>query len=205
VNIFARIERSCARIVEDAFARVFPSALEPAQIGRRLIATAQASPGDLYLVRVHPADYARLVPDRDFLEGRWSAMLREALGSSGDGAAPRVVLDEDPEIVAGSLAIHPVTDERTATLTLERPDGSRVELAEGLTIGRAEENGFVVRDPRVSRRHARIVADGDGWAVEDLGSSNGTFLDGVAVRRARLERGQTLTIGDTSLRVGEAT
>jgi hypothetical protein len=200
VNVFARIESACARVVEDAFARVFPSALQPEQIGRRLIATAQASRGDLYLVRVHPSDYGRLATDRDFLEGRWSAMLREVLGPQ---AQPRVVLDEDPDVVAGSLAIQPVIDERVQMLALERVDGTRIALTDGLTLGRSEECDLVVRDPRASRRHARIVSDDGGWVVEDSGSSNGTFIDGAQVRRARLARGQTLTIGDTPLRVVE--
>ena len=203
MNVFARIETACARVVEDAFARVFPSALDPAQIGRRLVATAQAAPGDLFLVRVHPTDYARFADDRDFLEGRWSAMLREALAAErADGV--RVVLDEDPDVVAGSLAIEAVVDERVQTLALERPDGTRVALADGLTLGRADDNGVVVRDARASRHHAKIVADGTGWSVEDVGSSNGTFVDGAEVRRSRLDRGQTLTIGDTPLKVVEA-
>jgi FHA domain/Protein of unknown function (DUF3662) len=203
VNVFARIEHACARVVEDAFARVFPSALDPAQIGRRLVATAQASPSDLYLVRVHPVDYARLTPDRDFLEGRWSAMLREVLPRERTDAA-RVVLDEDPDVVAGSLAIEAVVDERVQALALERPDGTHVEMVDGLTIGRGDDNALVVRDARASRRHARIVADGTGWTVEDLGSSNGTYVDGAEVRRSRLDRGQTLTIGDTPLKVVDA-
>lgn len=204
MNVFARIEAACARVVEDAFARVFPSALDPAQIGRRLVATAQSSASEVYLVRVHPSDYARFADDRDFLEGRWSAMLREALPAERAEAA-RVVLDEDPDVVAGSLAIEAVVDERAQALALQRPDGTRVALSDGLTIGRADDNGVVVRDPRVSRRHASIVADGTGWSVEDLGSSNGTFVDGAQIRRARLDRGQILTVGDTSLRVVEAT
>ncbi len=208
MNVFARIENACARVVEDAFARVFPSALDPAQIGRRLVATAQASPTDLYLVRVHPDDYARLAADRDFLEGRWSAMLREALparaaGSGGDAA--RVVLDEDPDVVSGSLAIEAVVDERAQALALERPDGSRVPVSDGLTIGRAEDSALRVRDGRASRRHARIVADGTGWTIEDAGSSNGTFVDGAQVRRSRIDRGQIITVGDTPLKVVEQT
>jgi hypothetical protein len=203
VNVFARIESVCARVVEDAFARVFPSALDPAQIGRRLVTSAQTSPSDLYLVRVHPADYARLAADRDFLEGRWSAMVREALPRERAGAA-RVVLDEDPDVVSGSLAIEVVVDERAQSLALERPDGTRVTLTEGLTLGRADDNGVKLRDARSSRHHARIIGDGTGWSVEDLGSSNGTFVDGAQVRRARLDRGQTLTIGDTPLKVVEA-
>jgi FHA domain/Protein of unknown function (DUF3662) len=203
VNVFARIENACARVVEDAFARVFPSALDPAQIARRLVATAQASPSDLYLVRVHPTDYARLAADRDFLEGRWSAMLREALPRERADAA-RVVLDEDPDVVSGSLAIEAVLEERVQALALERPDGTKVALSDGLTLGRADDNGVKLRDARASRRHARIVADGTGWSVEDLGSSNGTFVDGAQVRRSRLDRGQTLTLGDTPLKVVDA-
>ena|SRR5947209_13126752 len=204
VNVFARIENACARVVEDAFARVFPSALDPAQIARRLVSTAQASRTDLYLVRVHPSDYARLEVDRDFLEGRWSAMLREALPRERAEAA-RVVLDEDPDVVAGSLAIEAVVDERAQALELERPDGTRVALRDGLSLGRADDNDVKLRDARASRRHARIVADGTGWSVEDLDSSNGTFVDGAQVRRSRLDRGQTLTIGDTPLKVVDAT
>jgi hypothetical protein len=204
MNVFARIENACARVVEDTFARVFPSALDPAQIGRRLVATAQGSPSDLYLVRVHPNDYARLAADRDFLEGRWSAMLREALPASRSGNA-RVVLDEDPDVVSGSLAIEAVVAERAQALALERPDGARILLADGQTVGRASDNAIVVRDARASRYHARIVADGTGWSVQDTGSSNGTFVDGAQVRRSRLDRGQTLTIGDTPLKVVDAT
>jgi len=203
MNVFARIESACARVVEDAFARVFPSALDPAQIGRRLVATAQAASSDLYLVRVHPADYARLAGDRDFLEGRWTAMLREALPNDRGGAA-RVVLDEDPDVISGSLAIEAVVDERAQRLALEAPDGSSTPLSDGLTIGRSGESGVVVHDGRVSRRHARIVADGTGWSVEDTGSANGTFVDGAQVRRSRLDHGQVLTVGDTPLRVVDA-
>jgi FHA domain-containing protein len=204
VNLFARVEQACARVVEDAFARVFPSALDPAQIGRRLVSTAQASPSDVYLVRVHPADYARLAADRDFLEGRWSAMVREALPRERAEAA-RVVLDEDPDVVSGSLAIEVVVDERAQSLALERPDGTRVAVSDGLSLGRADDNAVKLRDSRASRHHARIVADGTGWSVEDLGSSNGTFVDGAQVRRARLDRGQTLTIGETPLKVVDVT
>ena len=200
MNLFARIEGVCARVVEDAFARVFPSALQPEQISRRLIAVAQSAPGDLYLVRVHTSDYALLAPDRELLEGRWSAMLRETLPD----ASPRVILNEDPEVVAGSLAIERVDDERRAApLALALPNGSRLPLADGITVGRGADNTVALRDARVSRRHARIVADDDGWAIEDASSANGTFIDGVRVERARLKGGQTLTVGDTSLAVME--
>jgi len=61
-----------------------------------------------------------------------------------------------------------------------------------------------VRDGRASRFHARIVADGAEWFVEDTGSSNGTFIDGTRVTRAPLGAGAILTVGDTSLRIADA-
>jgi hypothetical protein len=199
VNAIARFEQLCARAVEGTFARIFPSALEPAQVGRKLIAAQAAAPTDTYLVRVHPVDYARFAGDRTFLESRWSAMLRE---NAPAGESPHAILHEDPEIVAGSVTIEALLDEGPAAgLSLVRPDGAAVALFDGMRIGRADENDVVVADGRASRRHARIVADGDGLAIEDCGSSNGTFVDGVAVRRARLHPGATIVIGETVLDV----
>jgi hypothetical protein len=202
MNPIARVEHACARFVEEAFARVFPSDLDPAQVGRKLATLMHASAGDLYLVRVHPSDYARLAQDRDFLEARWSALLREALPADRRSESPRALLHEDERIVAGSVAIEPVLDDRSPPpLYLERSDGSRIVVRDGLRIGRSRENDVVVRDGRASRRHARIVADAGAFAIEDVGSSNGTFVDGEPARRARLVPGATVTIGDTLLRV----
>jgi hypothetical protein len=200
MNPIARIEHVCARFVEETFARVFPSELDPAQVGRKLAALMRAMPGDLYLVRVHPTDYARFAADRDLLEARWSALLREAAPADDRAELPRALLHEDPRVVAGSVAIETVADER-ARLAFERHDGTRTVLRAGLRIGRASDNDVVVRDGRVSRYHARIVAAGEALAIEDLGSSNGTFLDGRPVTQAELVPDAVVTIGDTHLRV----
>jgi hypothetical protein len=201
MNTIARIEHACARFVEDGFARIFPSDLDPAQVGRKLAALMQAAPGDLFLVKVHPSDYARFAGDRDLLEARWSALLREALPAARRSESPRALLHEDAEVVAGSVAIETVSDERQPALMLVRGDGTRVGLRDGLRIGRSRDNDVVVRDGRASRRHARIVAAAGGFAIEDGGSSNGTFVDGKPVRRAPLAPGTTVTIGDTHFAV----
>jgi pSer/pThr/pTyr-binding forkhead associated (FHA) protein len=129
-------------------------------------------------------------------------MLRETRPT--ERAAARVVIAEDAFIVAGSLAIEAIVDDQPAGLMLERTDGTRIAVTDGMTLGRASDNGVVVRDGRASRRHARITADGSSWYVEDTGSSNGTYVDGTKVDRLRLEDGAILTIGDTPLRVVEA-
>ena len=49
-------------------------------------------------------------------------------------------------------------------------------------VGRGEDCEVVLPDRQVSRRHFRIVRDDDGYSVEDLGSKNGTYVNGAAVR-----------------------
>jgi hypothetical protein len=200
MNPIARLEHVCSRFVEETFARVFPSDLDPSQVGRKLAALMQAAPGDLYLVRVHPTDYARFAADRELLEARWSALLREALPAGRRAEQPRALLHEDARVVAGSVAIETVADERLR-LAFERHDGTRVALRDGLRIGRASDNDIVVRDGRASRYHARIIIANGTLAIEDLASSNGTFVDGRAVRQEPLALNAVVTIGDTLLRV----
>src|SRR5207247_7527516 len=67
------------------------------------------------------------------------------------------------------------------------------ELKSGVTavVGRAPTSDIPVFDPTISRRHAELVPDDRGVHVRDLGSSNGTFLNG-----SRIENG-TVTVGDT--------
>jgi hypothetical protein len=198
VNPIARFEQLCARAVEGTFARIFPSALEPSQVGRKLVAAQAATPTDTFLVRVHPDDYGRFGADRAFLESRWSAMLRENVAA---GEMPRVILHEDANVIAGSVEIDAVLDEPDRPAMLVGPDGNAIPLRDALRIGRADDNDVVLRDGRVSREHARIVADEGGFAIEDAGSSNGTFVNGKPVRRARLAPGMKLVLGETVLEI----
>jgi hypothetical protein len=197
VNPIARFELLCAHVVEGTFARIFPSALEPVHVGRKLIAAQAAMPTDTYLVRVHPVDHARFAADRTFLEARWSAMLRE----NAPGEQPRAILHEDPAVVAGSVTIEALVDDRAPGLAIVRPDGTREALRDGLTIGRSHDNDIVIRDGRASRHHARIVADGSGFAIEDCDSSNGTFVNGARVKRGRLAPGTSIVAGETVLEI----
>ncbi|MEM6788161.1 MAG: adenylate/guanylate cyclase domain-containing protein [Myxococcota bacterium] len=66
-----------------------------------------------------------------------------------------------------------------------------------LTIGRSEENDVCIDDPSLSRRHARITRGADGTVTfSDLGSKNGSFVDGIRIDRVRLGPRHYLTCGD---------
>jgi hypothetical protein len=68
--------------------------------------------------------------------------------------------------------------------------------AAGLLIGRKPGNDLVLEDPSVSGRHALLRPEGASLSVEDLGSTNGTRIEGQRIERHRLEPGQTLRIGN---------
>jgi hypothetical protein len=74
-----------------------------------------------------------------------------------------------------------------------------------LTVGRGGQNDLVLAgDDFASARHARIEARGDGVWVQDLDSTNGTYVNGSRVAGAeRLEPGDVLRVGETDLRVEE--
>ncbi|MGQ9474727.1 MAG: FhaA domain-containing protein [Actinomycetota bacterium] len=77
-----------------------------------------------------------------------------------------------------------------STLRLE---GSR------LSIGRSEENDLVLPDPRVSRFHAEIERAPQGYVLRDLGSTNGTLVNGRRVRERLLEDGDTISVAEVRM------
>jgi pSer/pThr/pTyr-binding forkhead associated (FHA) protein len=103
------------------------------------------------------------------------------------GVPPRPALEAT--IPAG---IELVVDDG-ATITTRR-------LGRRILVGRAPSADVRIDDPRVSRLHARIEMRDDGVYVEDLGSRNGTLVDGTPVVSSRqLARGAELTIGTASI------
>ena len=85
-----------------------------------------------------------------------------------------------------------------AVLVMFRSDGERrsFSMARDMTvIGRREDCDLRIPLGEVSRKHCRIVRDGDSLKLEDLGSSNGTFLNGQRVQEAVLSPGDTIQVG----------
>lgn len=88
----------------------------------------------------------------------------------------------------------------TTGLSYERqPEGDEV------IIGRSSEAGVAVPDPSMSRRHARLFRNGDEWLVEDLGSRNGTILNGRPIGAPTpVGIGTSLLIGGTTIEILKA-
>src|SRR5438270_3166698 len=89
-------------------------------------------------------------------------------------------------------------DAADAWLEVWRPAGHQTVplTGERLRIGKASTNELVIaEDPTLSRKHAMVERSGDGWTLRDLGSRNGTFVNGKRVTSHDLAHGDQVTMG----------
>src|SRR6204780_665233 len=70
-----------------------------------------------------------------------------------------------------------------------------------ILVGRSSDLDMVLVEDMVSRKHARIAMQADQIWIEDLGSTNGTFVNGEKIKRARLKEGDRVLIGTSILKV----
>jgi DNA-binding SARP family transcriptional activator len=146
-------------------------------------------------------DHALGVEPSERLQRAHLAILRDSARPAilRDGARPAGVVG--PEAVrARTTRLAPAEPEQVATIT--GPDGVRVRLGSvPLVLGRHAECGIVLADPEASRQHAQVHPTASGHAIVDLGSTNGTFVNGVRlIRPTDLRHGDHIAIGHTLLR-----
>ncbi len=229
MSFLDRVEQACAAFIERTFAKTFPSDLEPTQIARKLVATMEArtrggeghmyAPGS-YIVYVNPDDFMRLAEHQTYLEREWAELLRDLAGRVGvkflEGD-PNIEMTPRESIPAGAVEVTAI-GEATVTIdaTIPKPPvtGRRFHLrmikgvpAYGVylvearaRVGRSEESDVFLVDPSVSRTHAVVEVDGVEPVVRDLGSTNGTFVNGERIEAKQLKDGDELMFGNTQMR-----
>jgi hypothetical protein len=123
----------------------------------------------------------------------------ESRPGSGHAAGPATGTNDPSDTAVFML---PQATMPRAYLEVTDPDGRirSVEIGSGgLTIGRAEDNDLIARDGRVSRHHGRIVGRRGTMIYLDLGSTNGSKVNGEPVNEVVLGVGDRLQVGDTTL------
>jgi hypothetical protein len=210
-----QFEQRLERLVEGAFAKAFRSGLQPVEIARRLTREMdlQRTVGPRGVIAPNAFEVALAPSDIERFESFADALIRELVDAARDHARTErynfmgpveVNLKPDQHLNPGACI---VTSEVKGgpgggpAVSLVLADGRRVTLEEDpIVIGRLPECSVVVEDTNVSRRHAEVRRDGPDVVVSDLGSTNGTRVNGAQVRTRRLNDGDEITVGRTSLR-----
>ena len=123
---------------------------------------------------------------------------------AADAAAAQPVSETTVFGVTGAAApqapqARPAAPPQPATVTIRGIDHDIVLNGERAVVGRLKACDICLADANASREHAAFEREGSGWAIHDLGSTNGTMLNGEPVSRQRLREGDVVVIGVTEL------
>lgn len=212
-----RFEKKLERLVEGVFAKAFPSGLQPAELGRRLtremdhqrqVGVRGMVAPNCFVFEMAPEDHERLSQGAETLARELTTEARQhARTHSYSFIGPVDVRFADPQsdVTPGTfrLTATRVEGEGGRPAAVVTPDGHRVELgAKPILIGREEECTIVLHpeDKEASRRHAEIRRLGDGFMIADLGSVNGTRVNGSGVTERELTGGEKISIGRSTFR-----
>lgn len=203
MGVFRQLEARLGRWTERLTARWPGGSLGLSQLSAGLLAQFQASPApdgqqrlaNAFTIRLHPDAHAALAdPEglvRDLLERLRAEATRRRLRWHG---RPRVRFESDPAVPLGqpgySAAVLPGAG------PAELQAGERVlRLETAVVLGRAPDCGLRFDRDGVSRHHARFEPLLEGWRVTDLGSTNGTLLNGRRIGAEPLRDGDELCCG----------
>jgi len=213
VGLLDSFEKGLERAVNSAFAKTFRSGVQPVEIASALRSELDAKAAvvsrdrilapNTFVVRLAPADAERMATlggalDRELLQ----LVDKHAKAQGFSFAGPvSINLTTDEQLATGTVRV----DSRTAAGSVTWRGvvdigGKRHPLTKGRTvIGRGSDADITIPDGGTSRRHVEILWDGERAMVRDLGSTNGTSLDGRKISEAPLPPDSVVTIGRTDI------
>ncbi len=212
-----QFENRLERMVEGVFSRAFRSSVRPIELGRRLVREMDEHRSvDVKGRRIVPNHFVFHLSSQDHAG---FADIDEALLIELCEAAREYARDEGYHFMGPvtvelqvNMALKPGRFEIDSTMreggggagagSLVMPSGERVTLGDNVvSFGRHPDCTIVLNDPNVSRRHAEVRPVGTGFIVADLGSTNGTKINGLRIDGERpLHDGDILSLGTTHVR-----
>jgi len=209
-------ERSLERMVEGVFSRGSHSSIRPVELGRKLLREMDDNrsvdvkgqrivPND-FSFQLSAKDHAGFADIDDALNAELCETAREYAHAEGfQFMGPvRVTMTVDNNLKPGRFTVTSRLREAgtggTASLVL--PSGERVTLADRIvTIGRLPDCTIALPDANVSRKHTEVHHRGNAFVIVDLGSTNGTKINGTRIDSERtLADGDIVSVGSTHLR-----
>jgi hypothetical protein len=213
VGILDSFERGLERVVNGAFAKTFKSGLQPLEVSaalRRELDTKAAVvsrdrilvPND-FTVRLSPDDYARMNALGPALIDEFTQLVQQHAVAQRYAFAGgiSIQLQRDDGLTTGTLRIDSVNvkGEISWNPVLD-VGGKRFPLRKGRSvIGRGSDADVTIDDTGASRHHAQVLWDGTRGELHDLGSTNGTILNGQRITKAPLPPDSVIEIGRTRI------
>lgn len=208
------IERGLERAVNSAFARTFRSGVQPVEIaatlkkqldiGSVIVDRDRVLTPNRFSVRVSAADVGRLQKHGATLEKELRSVVANYAAKQGYQmlGEPDVEIVEDPNLRAGVLEVDAESVEgRVNWNAVLEVSGVAHPLHTGTNvIGRGSDADVRLSDNGASRKHLEIDWDGKNALARDLGSTNGSKVNGQRFREATLAPETVITIGQTSLK-----
>lgn len=205
MNVVRSLERRLERLLEGVVGRAFTGRLHPSEIAGRLAREADfarfdhpAGPAtaNAYTLTFNPADVRG---DKDELQGLLAREMTEHAANQGlrlEGPVS-VSIGLDESVPTGQITCHievvpgpPVTWARLVSNSETYPIGRNRVI-----IGRSPDADVIIDFDDVSRNHATLWREGGTTSVRDLGSSNGTLVDGVRIGADPVPIGHGSTLG----------
>ena len=213
MGILDSVERGLERAVNGAFARTFRSGVQPVEIaaalkreldiGSVVVDRDRVLAPNRFVVRVSESDATRLLNMGASLEAELIGVVRKHAIRQGYQllGEPDVEVRADRSLTAGVLQIDASQVEGTVSWApVLVINGVQHTLKTGTTIiGRGSDADIRVTDDAASRQHLQLIWDGSSGIARDLGSTNGTKINGQRFREAALSPDTVFTIGQTSL------
>ena len=210
------LERRLERMVEGVF-RGSRSAIRPIELGRRVVREMDDQrsvdvkgrrivPND-FVIHLSPRDLTGFDDIHDVLQTELVEAAREYAREEGYHfmGPVRVQLSPDQDLRPGRFVVVATLRQAAGGVgagSLVLPSGQRVPLGDRpVSIGRMDECTVPLNDQNVSRRHAEIRPGRGTYVVADLGSTNGTMVNGTRIGgEQRLSDGDILSFGSTYVR-----
>lgn len=213
VGILERIERGLERAVNTAFAKTFRSGVQPVEITSALrreidsrasvVARDRVLVPNVFTVQLSRPDYERLSAMGRTLTDEIAKQLTRHAQSQGYQFAGGVKISLEPfeDLSVGLVQVESRNVEGKVTwAAVVDVNGRRYTLKRGTTvIGRGTDADITVNDASISRKHVELAWDGTRAQARDLGSTNGSRLDGSRLSIAGIDSGAVIDVGATRI------
>ena len=219
--ILRDFERRLGGLVEGLFSKTFRSGVQPVELAKRVmremedgrsVGVSEVWAPNHFVILLSSEDSARYEQAEDAIVSELRRVIRETAAERGWGLVgpPEVEFRVGERLKKGDLGceaslVEGEDDDPTAghraSLVIREEGGERtVPLASPeVTIGRLADCDVVLKDRGASRKHAQVRLRDGAWVLTDLGSTNGTRLNGQTVQSRPLSDGDKITIGATVL------